>query len=233
MPPITDMQLMERDMIANMYAEAFENLCDDPPTYSLYFSPSMGEPHELKATVVYPDGSYPDGEGSPIITVECVSKKHRIQLQKLEAELAEMAASMPGMPVVAMLCQHIQEFLSGFVHDAEKHQLQQRADAMAEASTIKVTVDPTIRMGNAVTKENFLEWQKEHLAAKRARMEEEERKQNSSKVSKLTGRQLWDTTIRNADWELFDADEDGAWLDGAGFDYTPGEEEGEEPTAEG
>lgn len=31
------------------------------------------------------------------------------------------------------------------------------------------------------------------------------RKDNKTTASKLTGRQLWDSTLRQADWELFEA----------------------------
>lgn len=223
---MTEMQVMEMEMVEGMYSEHFERLGDDPLTYSVAFSASPDAPIELKLTVSYTDPAYPEEGGVPALVVDNVSKERRIQTDKLAAELQAMAVEHSGMHCVVVMLQRCQEFLTTLAEEEDRAALQKRGDAMSAASTEKVVIDPTIRMGNAISRELFLAWQTKHLADKKAAKMELMKKFARESASKLTGRQLWDSTLRNADWELFGAEGDGEAvdLDDAGFEYEFDEE---------
>lgn len=224
----TEMQQLEIEMVQGMYPENYIHVSDEPPTYAIGFCATADDPIELKLTISYPDATYPEEGGLPSLVVENVSKDRRLPVERIRSELQAIAEEHAGMHCAVVLLQHCQDFLTTFVQEEEKVLLQKRGDAINAASTTVVAVDNTIRVGNAVTKENFLEWQKKHLGEKAAIKAEWMKKNFKESASKLSGRQLWDSTIRNADWELFDSgDGDAVDLDDAGFEYALEEEEEE------
>mmetsp|Transcript_73608 Transcript_73608/g.85509 ORF Transcript_73608/g.85509 Transcript_73608/m.85509 type:complete len:240 (+) Transcript_73608:57-776(+) len=224
----TEMQQLEIEMVQGMYPDTFIHVSDEPPAYAIGFSASVDDPIELKLTITYSDPNYPEEGGLPALVVENMSKERRLPVEKIRSELQAIAEEHAGMHCAVVLLQHCQDFLTTFVQEEEKVLLQKRGDALSAASTTAVVVDNTIRVGNAVTKENFLEWQKKHLTEKAAVRAELLKKNFKESASKLSGRQLWDSTIRNADWELFDSgDGDAVDLDDAGFEYALEEEEEE------
>lgn len=209
------MQQMEMDMVQGMY-ESYELCCSDPPTYSILLAASADDAPELKVTVSYPNEEYP--ESSPcVVQIESISKNRRIQTNGIAKEVATTCEENVGMHVVLLALQQIQEFLSHSAEEAERADLIRRGEAQeaAAAKTHGVANDPTIRVGTAVTRELFAEWSRKHQAEKAKLRAEQEKAESKQNASKLTGRQLWDSTLRTADWELFGG---GAGADDEGED---------------
>lgn len=216
-------------MIVNMY-ECTEILSEDPPIYAVSLSASTDQPPELKVTITYPDEAYP--ESGPLqLEVESISKNRRIFTTSLKKELLEMAEQSIGDHCALNILQQAQDFLITAAEELDKAALVKKGEQMSANSTVQVTADPTIRMGNAISKELFLEWQKKHMEHKEA-LRAATTKNKKESASKMTGRQLWDSSLRNTDWELFGAEEgDAIGIDDAGFDYVLEDEEGEEKEA--
>lgn len=215
------MQQMEVDMIEGMYPDHYSTLSEDPPCFSVTFSATPEDPQELRVTITYPDESYPE-EGCPQLLLENISKDRRFPVHQLQEELDTLAQENLGMHVVVLMLQRSQEWLTTVVEEHEKQLLTKRGEALtAAASAGNNTVDPTIRLGNAITRDLFEEWRTRHLVEKNARKAEEAKRNQKEMTSKLTGRQLWDSTIRNADWELFgaaEADDEDVDFDAANFE---------------
>ncbi|CCW59826.1 unnamed protein product [Phytomonas sp. EM1] len=220
MPEATDMQLMEMDMVQGMY-DTYELLSTDPPSYSILLAASADDPPELKVTVIYPSEEYP--ESSPCsITVESISKKRRIQTANLVKEIEATCSENIGVHVVALVLQEIQSFLTNNAQEAEKAELIRRGETLNRIATQSNPVkhDPTITVGTAVTKELFEEWSRKHRAEKEMLCSSKAKGEHTNSggpkgvasggaSAKLTGRQMWDSTLRNTDWQLFGDAEDG------------------------
>ncbi|CUG67508.1 Hypothetical protein, putative [Bodo saltans] len=228
MPVATEMQQMEVDMIEGMYPDHYTFVSADPPSFAVTFSATPEDPQELRTIITYSDKSYPE-EGCPTLTVENISKDRRFPVHQLKEELDSMAQQNMGMHVAALMLQRSQEWLTSVVEEHDKLQLNKRGEAISAAANAgsAPVIDPTIRMGNAITRDLFEEWRIKHMDEKHARRAEEAKRTYKDTVSKLTGRQLWDSTIRNADWELFggaaEGDEEVVDFDAAGFEYEFGE----------
>lgn len=208
MPVATEMQQMEIDMVQGMY-DTFEFLSEDPPTYTVLMAPSVDDPAELRVTITYPVEDYP--ETAPCdVQIESISKNRRIQTAELSKLVTALCEENLGMHVVVLVLQTAQDFLCTNAEQEEKAELVRRGEAL-EAAAAKTAPDPTIRLGTAVTKELFYEWSRKHHAEKaRRRAEAEAKRSQKASASALTGRQLWDSTLRSADWELFGAAETNA-----------------------
>ncbi|EPY28490.1 RWD domain containing 1 [Strigomonas culicis] len=205
MPAATDMQQMEIDMVEGMY-DTFELLSEDPPTYTVLMAASADDPVELRVTITYPTEDYP--ETAPCdVQVENISKHRRIQTAEISKSVAALCEDNLGMHVAILVLQHAQEFLCHSAEQEEKAELARRGEAMeAAAGGGKAAPDPTIRLGTAVTRELFHEWSRKHHAEKEKRRAEAEAKRSQKvSASTLSGRQLWDNTLRAADWDLFGA----------------------------
>jgi hypothetical protein len=226
MPAASDMQQMEIDMVAGLYADTFTVIGEDPPCYAVTLSATPEDPQELLVRVTYVTDEYPEAGPPPRFEVESISSSRRIAVGPLLKDLEEAMAELPGIHCVVAMLQRCQEYVTQTKEDLERQQLQRKGEALAAASTVN-TVDPTVRMGNIVTRELFEEWQGKHLAAKAA-LRAEQNKLRRETASKLSGRQLWDTTLRQADWELFGAEGgDAVNLEDAGFEFEFGEEDGD------
>lgn len=234
MPIATDDQQMELDMIQAMFDTAFTQISEDPPRFTVSISNTPDDPPEFLVRVEYPVG-YPD-EVPPIISIESVAVSRRINVNKVTTEVRTIAEENVGMHSITGVLQHVQAFLCQYLDDEEKALLVKKGKDLEEKHKSTVKMDPTIRMGNSVTPELFMEWQKKHLAEKAARKAAELKKQaKAATASKLSGRQLWDRSINEADWDLFAAgsddgdDYDGMDLDDAGYEYAfQSDEEGDE-----
>jgi hypothetical protein len=230
MPIATEMQQMEVDMIEGMYPDHYTALSADPPSFAVTFSATPEDPQELRTIITYPDESYPEA-GCPVLIIENISKDRRFPVHILKEELDAMAQENMGMHVVALMLQRSQEWLTAVVEEHDKVQLTKRGDAINAAASAgsAPVVDPTIRMGNAITRDLFEAWRAKHMDEKHARRAEEAKRTYKESVSKLTGRQLWDSTIRNADWELFggvvEGDAEDVDFDAADFAYELGDDE--------
>ncbi|KAG5506754.1 hypothetical protein GH5_05968 [Leishmania sp. Ghana 2012 LV757] len=212
MPPATEMQEMEMEMVQGMY-DTYEHLSDDPPSYCVSLAATEEEPPQLKVIITYPTEEYP--ESAPcVVTVECIAKARRIQVGAITKQIATICEENIGMHSAVLVLQQVQEFLSRAFEEEEKADLLRRGEAIAaEAAkrTGAVEVDPTIRLGTAVTRELFEEWSRKHHAEKAKARAEREKKDVKVSASKLSGRQLWDNSLKTADWALFggEAEEDG------------------------
>ncbi|CCW67201.1 unnamed protein product [Phytomonas sp. Hart1] len=220
MPEATVMQLMEMDMVQGMY-DTYVSISTDPPGYSILLAPTADDPPELKVTVTYPTEEYPESAPCNIV-VENISKKRRIQTANLTKEIEATCIENIGVHVVVLVLQQIQSFLTTDAQEAEKAELIRRGETMNKIATQNNSVkhDPTITVGTAVTKELFEEWsckhhaEKEMLYAERSKGEQNNSSNNKGvgaggASAKLTGRQMWDSTLRNTDWQLFGDAEDG------------------------
>jgi hypothetical protein len=230
MPPATELQQMEIDMVAGLFADTFQIVSADPPSYSVTLSATPDDPQELLVRVTYVSDEYPEAGAPPQFDVESISASRRIPVGPLMKDVGEASRELLGVHCVVAMLQRCQEFLTQVKEDMERQQLQRRGDALSAASSIS-TVDPTVRMGNIVTRELFEEWQSRHLAAKAA-LRAEQNKIRKESASKLSGRQLWDTTLRQADWELFGEGGDAVNIDDAGFDFELGDDDEVEETGE-
>lgn len=214
--PLTDEQQMEIDMISAMYGDTFEMLGDEPPSYKVLIATSPEEAPELGVTVTYPV-DYPESSG-PAVLVENVGTRRRILTDKLSAELNRIAAENAGTLCATILVQRCQEFLVEL----------DSAEAAASADKKEELVDPSIRMGTSVSREVFEEWAAKHREKKAIRRAAEAKAEEArhKTASKLTGRQLWDSTIKNADWALFGEEEgDVVDLDAAGYEFEAHDDE--------
>ncbi|CAD2215261.1 RWD domain protein (Gir2) [Angomonas deanei] len=126
--------------------------------------------------------------------------------KSLMADIDTLREEYIGAHVVLMILQTTQEFLANLAEEEEKAELQRQGEAL-NAAAGEVAHDPTIRQGTAVTKELFAEWSKKHFLEKERREKEYEKAHHKASASALTGRQLWDNTLRSAEWDLFDAGE--------------------------
>lgn len=208
MPPPTDEQQMEIDLVVAMFGDTFVRLGDDPlPSYSVDVGLSPDEPVELRVVITYPLG-YPTEEPAGV-TVESISTKRRVQVERLRADLNELVASQIGMHTVVSVLQRTQDYLS------------EQETKTVEVAKSTVDVDPTIRMGEGVTVERFLVWKAKHMQEKAAKKKAAP-KEAKELTGRMTGKQLWDTSIKNADWDLFAGGDDGA-VDPAelGYDLDP------------
>ncbi|KAK7202176.1 RWD domain-containing protein [Novymonas esmeraldas] len=206
MPPATEMQEMEMEMVQGMY-DTYVLLSDDPPSYCVSLAATEEEPPQLKVTITYPSEEYPESAACGV-AVECIAKARRIQVGAITKQLAATCEENIGMHSVVLVLQQVQEFLSHAVEEEEKADLLRRGEVMAAEATKRagaVEEDPTIRLGTAVTRELFDEWSRRHNAEKAKARAERETKEARTSASKLSGRQLWDNSLRSADWELFGA----------------------------
>lgn len=204
MPAATEMQQMEMDMVQGMY-DSYKLLSEDPPQYSVDLAASMEDPPELRVTITYSTEDYP--ESAPCaVAVENVSKKRRIPTGNLTKELTAACENNVGAHSVILLLQQAQEYLSNFAEEEEKADLVRRGEALNAAASTNLIEDPTIRIGTAVTKDLFAEWSRKRLLEKSRARADRERQEKKDVGSKLTGRQLWDSTLKTADWELFGGD---------------------------
>ncbi|KAG5506424.1 hypothetical protein JKF63_05927 [Porcisia hertigi] len=211
MPLATDMQVMEMEMVQGMY-DTYELLSEDPPSYCVFLTATEDEPPELKVTVTYETEDYP--ESAPCtVTVECIAKSRRIQVGAITKQIASTCEEHIGMHSVVLVLQQIQEFLAHTVEEEDKMDLLRRGETIAVAAAAKragaAQVDPTIRLGTALTRELFAEWSSKHNAEKAKALVEREKKDKKVSTSKLTGRQLWDNTLKSADWTLFGSEAEG------------------------
>lgn len=212
MPPVTDMQEMEMEMVQGMY-DTYELLSDDPPSYSVALAATDEEPPQLKVIITYPTEDYP--ESAPCtVAVECIAKARRIQVGAIMKQVAATCEENIGMHSAVLVLQQVQEFLMHAVAEEEKADLLRRGEVIAAEAAKRHGVleeDPTIRLGTAVTRELFDEWSRKHNAEKAKARAERDKKEAKVSASKLSGRQLWDHSLKSADWALFggEADEDG------------------------
>lgn len=217
-------------MIQAMFDTAFMLKSEDPPRFAVSISNTPDDPPELVVHVEYPVG-YPD-EVPPILSIECIAVSRRININKVTEEIRGIAEENVGMHSVTGVLQHVQSFLMQYIEDEEKAHLVKQGKELEDRHKSTVKIDPTIRMGNSVTPELFMEWQKKHLSAKAAMKAAEAKKNAKTTASKLTGRQLWDRSLNEADWDLFSGqDEDGLDLEAAGFEFvmkSDSENEGDE-----
>lgn len=231
----TEDQQMEIDMVTAMFADHFEELPEDKlgrVSYAVGICHSGDDVPDLKVTVFYPAG-YPEAEPADFL-IESVSNKRRVQVGPCLKAVKEIAEESIGMHCVINVLQHVQTFLDEDHEAAEKATLAKAGKDLAESSKTTVKADPTIRMGNIVTPELFKEWQAKHLAAKAVRLAAEMKKTLQKSAGKMTGRQIWDVSIKDADWQLFEAgQEEGLDIDEAGYDFAFHDEEDEEDDGEG
>eukprot|EP00672_Neobodo_designis_P009362 CAMPEP_0174855218 /NCGR_PEP_ID=MMETSP1114-20130205/32727_1 /TAXON_ID=312471 /ORGANISM="Neobodo designis, Strain CCAP 1951/1" /LENGTH=228 /DNA_ID=CAMNT_0016089953 /DNA_START=82 /DNA_END=768 /DNA_ORIENTATION=+ len=222
MAELNDEQQMEYDMLQAMYPEHLSDVSENAavglPCYSLEVTNDHDEPAEIRLIVTLPP-EYPS-EGAPRIAVESISTTRRVQTEALLTQLKAAAEENAGMHCVAVLLQTAQQYMQ----DLDSH-----ANRKEEETT---DLDPTIRLGRAVTAELFAEWRAAHRAEKDEKIAKANAKHLKALAGKLTGRQLWDKTIKDADWQLFAGDAEAD--DGDDIEYEFGDdddEEGEEEAA--
>eukprot|EP00744_Colponema_vietnamica_P015736 GILI01022068.1.p1 GENE.GILI01022068.1~~GILI01022068.1.p1 ORF type:complete len:246 (-),score=49.77 GILI01022068.1:45-749(-) len=204
-----------------MFGDHFESLPEDKDgcaVYSVGVCHSGDDTPDVKVTVTYPTG-YPE-TASPTFIIESVSSKRRIQCANCLKEVKAIAEESIGMHCVTNVLQHIQSFIDESNDEAEKAALSKQGKENDNNSKSVVKSDPTIRMGNIVTPELFMEWQVKHLAEKAARKALETKKIISKSAGKMSGKQIWDVSIKDADWKLFEEGENGGLdVDEAGYEF--------------
>jgi hypothetical protein len=203
---LNDDQQMEYDMLQAMYPEHLSEVTTSPdglPAFYLDVSVDVDAPVELRLNVVLPP-AYPS-EAAPKVAVESISTSRRVQTEALLKQLRASADENIGTHCIAILLQTAQEYMRDIDSGNSRKE---------ETST---DVDPTIRLGRSVTRDLFDDWRLVHRAAKAARIAIETAKMNAAIKGKLTGRQLWDKTIKEADWTLFAAEADA--VDGDDIEY--------------
>lgn len=225
-PP--EMQQLELDMIEGMY-ETYKLISEDTPVqFIVLLSASPEDPPELQVSVTFPE-EYP--ECAPcVITSESISKRRRVQVSTINAEVSQMVEENLGVHTVVMALQHLQDYLLRSAEEEEKVELVRRGEAQEAAAIAQkgpIQADPSIRFGIAVTRELFAEWSHKRAMQRLKDAQELAKKEGkSAAASKLSGRQLWDNTVASADWELFGEEDEGDGGEGLDFDtFGDGEEE--------
>ncbi|AIN97971.1 hypothetical protein LPMP_204780 [Leishmania panamensis] len=212
MPPATEAQEMEMEMVQGMY-DTYELLSNDPPSYCVSLAATEDEPPQLKVIITYPTEDYP--ESAPCaVTLECIAKTCRIQVGTITKQVATTCEENIGLHSAVLVLQQVQEFLSRAIEEEERADLLRRGEVIATEAAKRagaVEEDPTIRLGTAATRELFEEWILKHNAEKAKARAEREKKEVKVSASKLSGRQLWDNSLKSADWALFggEVEEDG------------------------
>ena len=228
MPAATESQEMEMEMVQGMY-DTYTLLSDDPPSYCVSLAATEDEPPQLRVTITYPSENYP--ETAPcVVKIECIAKARRIQVGNITQEVAAICEDNVGVHSVILVLQHVQEFVSQAVEEETKADLVRRGEVMAAEAmrqTGPVKEDPTIRLGTAVTKELFEEWSRKHNSEKAKLRAEREKSDAKTSASKLTGRQLWDNSLKSADWTLFGGDNEEDGGEDVDFDAMSGMDEDE------
>lgn len=207
------------EMVQGMY-DTYTLLSSDPPSYCVSLAATEDEPPQLRVTITYPTEDYP--ESAPcVVNIECIAKARRIQVGTIMKQVAATCNENVGMHSVILVLQQIQEFVAHAVEEEEKADLIRRGEVMT-AEAVKrsgpVDDDPTIRLGTAVTKELFEEWSKKHNAEKAKVRAEREKREARVSASKLTGRQLWDNSLKSADWALFGGENEEEDAEDVDFD---------------
>ena len=180
-----------------MHSDTFQKV--NETSYSLMLGESSNDKPDLRILFSCPPG-YP--ETQPLLCkVESMASGRRLPLDKLEKELARIAQDSIGMPAATTLLDHCQQFLESQLHSPVAKEEKVESNS--------VDVDPSIRIGRGVTRELFAAWKLQHTAEKQRVRSEKEK----AAAGKLTGKQLWDSTLKNADWTLFAGEES------AGIDY--------------
>lgn len=187
----------------------------------------------------FPSASYPGADAScvPLIKIELdPSAPIRHRPEEFEKEAKATALAEAGQMCINQVYQRCVDLLAEFEQQRDKA-AHSAAAAAAESSAVK---DPTIRVGTQLTVESFKAWKVEFEAdrAKKAAKEAALRARESANKSRLTGKQMWDTTLKSADWKLFEKAADGTGDAGADdddyedVDYVFGDESGDD-AAEG
>lgn len=196
-------------MLMAMYPEHLSEVSVHPatglPGYTLEVTNHPDEPAEIRFTVLMTP-EYPS-EGPPKLTIESISTTRRVQTEALLTQMREAAEENTGMHCVSVLLQTAQQFMTDLDSQANKKDEEQSE------------IDPTIRLGRAVTADLFAEWRAAHRAAKDEKIAKENAKHLKALAGKLTGKQLWDKTIKDADWQLFAAEADAVEGDDIEYDF--------------
>ena len=206
---------MEIEMISAMFGDhvnVLEGGEGGMPAFTVDIAPDPDAKAELRILVQYPPG-YPEEEPC-LATAESISSNRRIQIEPLNAAMKEIATDAVGSHSATLILQRAQEFL--FEVDKPK-------EAKPKEEEVK---DPTIRMGNAVTPEIFAAWRAKFDAEKLAKITKQQKAEAAAKASKLTGRQLWDSSLKQADWELFTGGDDDGDDEDIDYDNRSGSDSG-------
>ena len=217
------------------------------PSVRILVAKAMDVQPELVLWIGFHDSNYP-GQGGE----ECVPKievlleenapiKHR---PEAFTEMAREAAKAEG----GQMCinQVYQRIVDGMLEaeEAEAKKAAAKAGGKDDGDAHSGFVDPTIRLGTQLTPEVFKEWKAkfdaENAAKKLKQMGKkaiaEAAAQQDAKKMKLTGKQMWDQSIKNADWELFEkagsgntGDDDD---DGEDIDFVFGDDDDEDENDE-
>mgnify|MGYP001579009892 CR=1 FL=1 len=199
-------QQLEYELLQGVFNEGVGDIDRDRKTGFPSFPVRLGKEaeaeHEICITVTLPVG-YPEA-APPMFEFECLSVSRRIQPDRFLTEANAMVAENSGMPIIMMVLQRMQDLLLEMDADKQKK---------LEDAAASDTRDPTVRLGQPLTIDMFKRWQVEHTNAKAAKQaatgggdiagSSAAAAGSSGAAVRLTGRQLWDTTLRNADWQLF------------------------------
>jgi hypothetical protein len=246
MSSVSDDTLMEIEMLRAIAGD--DNVPADQPAPSPDAPASMrsfpclrvlvaretGVPPELVLWFGFHDASYPGGgEASiPHIKVELEPNapiNHRPE--EFETRAKEVALAEGGQ---MCLNQVYQSCVDGLVAAEEAKERAASGAAAAAADAVAAAgaaADPTIRIGNMMTSEVFVAWKTEFDAERARRAAKESaaaaKRADSPNKVRLTGKQMWDQTLKSADWKLFERVEgqDGDDDDAEDIDFVFGDED--------
>lgn len=249
--PVNDEVLMELEMLKAVAGDEHvgdvKDKDDDAPN-NLRSCPSVRilvtrsvevEP-ELVLWFGFHDANYPGNGGDECIPLIEVQLEENAPI-KYRPEFFTNMAREAAKAEAGQMCinQVYQRVVDGMVEADELEAKKAARGAGGDEEGSKSVVDPTIRLGTQLSLEVFHEWKAKFDAEKLARKAKEAGKKGttttaaaaaaaSSDKVRLTGRQMWDQSIKNADWKLFEKEAGGDDDDGEDIDFVFDDEEGEE-----
>eukprot|EP00759_Apiculatamorpha_spiralis_P038507 PhF_6_TR37663/c0_g1_i2/m.56047 len=208
---ILAMQRAELESLVSIFGEELLILsdCENPEDPVNTLEPPVRftitlQPY-IQVRFEFPPG-YPDTE--PLdISVSLLKRTKNLQqgIKALEADLAELSQQLIGSPSALMLLSRCQTFTEdGGEKAAGATQVQDDGD----------DVDPTIRVGTTCTMEVFQAWKEKFDAEMAARAAATPTTAPSSTAGAVgatgkrpTGKQMFESSLKNADWSLFDGED--------------------------
>jgi hypothetical protein len=184
---LSDEHQMEYDMLTAMYPEHVSEVGPSTirgmtalPGFTVNVSKDGELAPELKLSLALPE-LYPS-EAPAEIRVESIATVRRLQVAPLQAELKAMCT--PGEYVLVALLQRCQEFL----HETDAAAMASEREARQREINAADT-DPTIRLGQSVTTDLYVDWRAKFDAERAANRSDAVKA--AAKANKVTGKQMW------------------------------------------
>jgi hypothetical protein len=219
------------------------------PTVRILVTRAIDMPPELVLWLGFHDSNYPGNGGEECIPLIQIEREENAEIKHRPEMFTEMAITAAKAEAGQMCINQVyQRIVDGMAEADETAAKKAGNDARsaAEREIEAANVDPTIRIGTQLTPEIFKEWKAKFDAERLAKLKKGDGAKkvsladaaaaasaassgtDSSKKVRLTGKQMWDQTMANADWKLFAGEADGEEEDIEDIDFVFEDEEDED-----